>query len=159
AARLGFPGERMIVAAGGRGDGVTFGDLLDAPAIAGPAGAEDESICLMLYTSGTPGRAKGVARPQRARPAPRASPDADHRYRPGESALGVMPMFHTMGVRSLLASALVNGKLVCMSEYAPAELLRITAAERLTSLFLVPTMFHDILRERNFGSLDLSSLS
>src|SRR5262249_21727816 len=128
-------------------------------AIAGPVGAKDESIYLMLYTSGTTGRPKGVPRSHRAELAAGVSQIAHHRYRPGESALGVMPMFHTMGVRSLLASALVNGKLVCMSEYAPGELLRITAAERLTSLFLVPTMFHDVLREQNFGSLDLSSLS
>jgi 2-furoate---CoA ligase len=159
AARLRFPGDRMIVAADGRGDGVRFAALRDAPALAGPVGADDDAICLMLYTSGTTGRPKGVPRSHRAELAAGVTQVAHHRYRPGESALGVMPMFHTMGVRSLLSSALLNGKLVCMSEYTPGELLRLTAAEHVSSLFLVPTMFHDILREPKFTTTDLRSLA
>jgi 2-furoate---CoA ligase len=46
-----------------------------------------------------------------------------------------------------------------MSEYAPTEVLRVVEAERLSSLFLVPTMFHDILREPKFESADLRSLA
>jgi 2-furoate---CoA ligase len=159
AAKLRFPGERMIVAADGRGDGMRFDTLFDGPALSGPVGVDDRSVCLMLYTSGTTGRPKGVPRSHRAELAAGVSQIAHHRYRPGESTLGVMPMFHTMGVRSMLASALVNGKLVCMSDYAPAEVLRMVEAERLSSLFLVPTMFHDILREPKFESADLRSLS
>src|SRR5262245_62706349 len=146
AARLRFPGEKMIVAADGHGDGIRFEHLRDGAAVAGPAGADCEATCLMLYTSGTTGKPKGVPRSHRAELAAGVSQVAHHRYRPGESALGVMPMFHTMGVRSLLSSALVNGKLVCMPEYAASEVLRIVEQERLSSLFLVPTMFHDILR-------------
>jgi 2-furoate---CoA ligase len=77
----------------------------------------------------------------------------------GESSLCVMPMFHTMGVRKMLSSALVNGKLVCMPDYSPAGVLRAVAAERVTSLFLVPTMFHDIVRDPTFAMHDLRSLS
>lgn len=157
AARLRFPGERMIVLADGSSDGIRFERLLDGPAVDGPVGGDDASTCLMLYTSGTTGRPKGVPRSHRAELAAGVSQVAHHRYRPAESALGVMPMFHTMGIRSLLASALVNGKLVCLGEYAAVEVLRLVEAERLSSLFLVPTMFHDILREQT--SCDLGSLS
>jgi 2-furoate---CoA ligase len=157
AARQKFPPARMITAAGAKGDGVAFARLLDTPAVDGPAGGDDAAICLMLYTSGTTGRPKGVPRSHRAELAAGVSQVAHHQYRPGESALGVMPMFHTMGVRSLLASALINGKLVCMADYAAGEVLRIVEQERLSSLFLVPTMFHDILRESH--SCDLGSLS
>src|SRR5262245_54597839 len=156
AARLRFPGERMILAADGRGDGVRFERLRDGRAIAGPLGVDDDAICVMLYTSGTTGKPKGVPRSHRAELAAGVSQIAHHGYRPGESALGVMPMFHTMGIRSLLASALVNGKLVCMAEYSAGAVLRAVESERLSSLFLVPTMFHDILREQtsaDFGSL------
>ena len=38
-------------------------------------------------------------------------------------------------------------------------MLRLVSAERLTTLFLVPTMFHDVLRHAEFGRYDLSSLS
>jgi 2-furoate---CoA ligase len=68
-------------------------------------------------------------------------------------------MFHTMGVRKMLSLALVNGKLVCMADYSPAGVLRAIAAERVSSLFLVPTMFHDIVRDPAFSRHDLRSLS
>jgi 2-furoate---CoA ligase len=159
AARLGIPGRRLIVAADGHGDGIAFDQLLAMPPVAGPAGVDDNATCLMLYTSGTTGRPKGVPRSHRAELAAGVSQVAHHHYRPGECALGVMPMFHTMGVRSLLASALVGGKLVCTSEYAPEEVLRLVAVERISALFLVPTMFHDIVRVPSIERFDLRSLS
>jgi 2-furoate---CoA ligase len=151
--------RRIIVAADGRGDGIRYETLLDARPLAAPLGADPAATCLMLYTSGTTGRPKGVPRSHRAELAAGVSQIAHHRYRPGECTLGVMPMFHTMGVRSLLSSALASGTLVCLPDYAPDEVLRLVAAERIGALFLVPTMFHDILRLPDFGRYDLTSLS
>jgi len=159
AARLGIDPRRWIVAADGRGDGVPFETLLASPPVDGPMGAEEGDTCLMLYTSGTTGRPKGVPRSHGNELAAAVSQIAHHHYRPGESALAVMPLFHTMGVRTLLSSALLNGKVVCLPEYAPDEVLRLVAAERVSSLFLVPTLFHDILRDPKFDAFDLSSLS
>jgi 2-furoate---CoA ligase len=159
AARLRIDPGRQIVAADGKGDGIRFETLLEAAPLAAPVGTDDAATCLMLYTSGTTGRPKGVPRSHRAELAAGVSQIAHHLYRMGESALCVMPMFHTMGVRTMLASALVSGKLVCMPDYSPAGVLRQVAAERISSLFLVPTMFHDIVREPDFAKFDLASLS
>jgi 2-furoate---CoA ligase len=159
AARLRIDPRRQIVAADGKGDGIRFEKLLDESPVAGPASPDDAATCLMLYTSGTTGRPKGVPRSHRAELAAGVSQVAHHQYRMGESSLCVMPMFHTMGVRKMLAAALVNGKLVCMPEYSPGAALRAVEAERVTSLFLVPTMFHDIVREPEFTKRDLRSLS
>ena len=57
--------------------------------------------------------------------------------------MGVMPMFHTMGVRSLLTTALLSGKLVCVSDYAPDEVLRLVAlghtnSEIATKMYISP---------------------
>src|SRR5215470_6493605 len=125
AAALGIDPTRVIVAADGKGEGRRFEMLRDAPPVAGPSSPSEFSTCLMLYTSGTTGRPKGVPRSHRAELAASISQVAHHQYRPGESALGVMPMFHTMGIRILLASALLNGRFVCMPDYAPDELLRL----------------------------------
>ena len=81
-----------------------FADLLAAPAEATPRAGEDD-LSLMLYTSGTTGRGKGVPRTHRAERAAALAHIAQNCYRAGERTLGVMPLYHTMGVRSLLAMA------------------------------------------------------
>lgn len=159
AAALEIDPRRVIVAADGKGEGKAFADLLDARPISGPMGVNEFSTCLMLYTSGTTGRPKGVPRSHRNELTASISHVAQNQYRQGDSCLGVMPFFHTMGVRILLGSAILNGTMVCVPNYEPEEVLRLVAAERLTTLYLVPTMFHDVLRHPKFGSYDLSSLS
>jgi 2-furoate---CoA ligase len=71
--------------------------------VAPQAGPED--LSLLLYTSGTTGRPKGVPRRQRAERAAALAHVAQNLYCRGERTLGVMPLYHTMGVRSLLAYA------------------------------------------------------
>jgi 2-furoate---CoA ligase len=159
ATRLKIDSARQIIAADGKGDGIRFEKILEGTPVVGPMTTDDGAACLMLYTSGTTGRPKGVPRSHRAELAAGVSQVAHHQYRMGESSLCVMPMFHTMGVRKMLSSALVNGKLVCMPDYSPAGVLRAVATERVTSLFLVPTMFHDIVRDPTFAKHDLGSLS
>ena len=152
-------GIATIVAADGKGDGGRFESLFAAAPLGRPTVPPDDATCLMLYTSGTTGRPKGVPRSHRAELAAAVSHIAHNQYRHGESALGVMPLFHTMGVRSMLCAALLNGKLVAVPDYSPGEVLRLIAEERVSSLFLVPTMYHDVLREADFRRFDLGSLS
>ena len=55
----------------------------------------------MFYTSGTTGQGKGVPRRHRAERAAAIAHVAQNAYLYGEVTLGVMPLYHTMGVRSL----------------------------------------------------------
>ena len=64
-------------------------------------GADAWSV--MLYTSGTTAKPKGVPRRHRAERAAAVAHVAQNQYGYGERTLGVMPLYHTMGVRSLLA--------------------------------------------------------
>ena len=59
-----------------------------------------------------------------------------------------MPLYHTMGVRSLLAMALIDGVFVCMPRFDTQGALDLIEAERLTCLYLVPTLYHDVLTQR-----------
>jgi 2-furoate---CoA ligase len=70
-----------------------------------------------------------------------------------------MPLFHTMGIRILLGMAILSGRFVCMPEYSPERVLKAVSDQRISTLSLVPTMFHDMLRHPNYGSYDLSCLS
>ena len=134
-----------------------FGALLSTPAEATPCAGEDD-LSLMLYTSGTTGRGKGVPRTHRAERAAALAHVAQNCYRTGERTLGVMPLYHTMGVRSLLAMAPVGGAFVCQQRFEAASALRLIEAERITALYLVPTLYYDLLRSPGFADADVSSV-
>ncbi len=76
----------------------------------------------------------------------------------GERTLGVMPLYHTMGVRSLLAMSLINGAFVCLPRFDVARALALIEAERITNLYLVPTLYHDLLHNDRFARTDVSSV-
>ncbi len=129
--------------------GAALDALLQAPPALPAASAEHWSV--MLYTSGTTGRPKGVPRRHRAERAAAIAHIAQNCYGPGEVALGVMPLYHTMGVRSLLASALVDGVFVCQPRFDPGGALDLIEAEGVTALYLAPTLYHDLLAHPAFS--------
>src|SRR5262249_23659754 len=70
---------------------------------------------------------------------------AQNLYAAHERTLGAMPLYHTMGVRSLLAMSLIGGAFICLPRFDVARALELIAAERITNLYLVPTLYHDLL--------------
>jgi len=124
---------------------------------AGPR-ANAEAWSVMLYTSGTTARPKGVPRRQRAERAAALAHVAQNLYGRGECTLGVMPLYHTMGVRSLLAMSLIGGAFVCLRRFDVGEALRLIAAERVSNLYLVPTLYHDLVHHPLFAGSDVSSV-
>jgi len=134
-----------------------FDALRNSEPVDGPSETDDTEICLMLYTSGTTGRPKGVPRSHEAERLAASHCVAQLYYRQGESTLGVMPMFHTMGVRSMLMCMLLNSKLVCLPAWDAETAMSLIQEEAIDTLFLVPTMFHDILHHPSRGIYDLSS--
>jgi len=140
---------------------VVIGDgdpLPDGPEHPGALERDDRETSLLLYTSGTTGRPKGVPRSHAADRAGGLAQVLQHGYRQGERTLGVMPLYHTMGIHSLLAMHLVGGCFVPQARWEPAEALRLIEAERITSLYLVPTLFHDLLAAADPSGCDLSSV-
>ena len=135
-------------------DQLTAGNPAEPTPRAAPA-----DISVMLYTSGTTGRGKGVPRTHLAERAAALAHIAQNRYRYGERTLGVMPLYHTMGVRSLLSMALVNGVFVCQPRFDAATALELIAREAVTNLYLVPTLYHDLLVHAAFDATDVSSVS
>jgi len=136
-----------------------FDSLLAATPLDPQCAASAEDWSLMLYTSGTTGRPKGVPRRHRAERAAALAHVAQNAYLSGERTLGVMPLYHTMGVRSLLAMALIDGCFVCLPRFDAGAALRLIAAERVTNLYLVPTLYHDLLGHPDFAATDVSSVT
>lgn len=96
---------------------------------------------VMLYTSGTTAKPKGVPRSQRNEFAASAAHVMQCQYGYGEATLGAMPMYHTMGLRSLLAMVIIGGKFVEMPFYNADRAIELIESEGVTALYLVPTAF------------------
>ena len=113
---------------------------------------------MQLYTSGSTGRPKGVPRSHRADRAGAWSQALQHGYGWGDRTLGVMPLYHTMGIHSLLAMHCVGGCFVTQARWDAAEALGLIEEQRLTSLYLAPTLFHDLVHHPELGRHDVSSV-
>ena len=125
----------------------------------GPDVAVSESdLSLILYTSGTTGRPKGVPRTHRNHHAGALAQAFQCRYDWRERTLGVMPLYHTMGIHSLTSMAAVSGCFVCQPDWSAGGALALIARERLTALYLIPTLFHDLLQAPGFPQANVSSV-
>jgi 2-furoate---CoA ligase len=137
-------GVRRIAVADGEG-GLAFDELLTGHGPDQPSGVDERAPALMLYTSGTTGRPKGVPRAAAAERAAALAHVVQCSYRPGERTLGVMPLYHTMGMRSLLSMSLVGGCFVVQPDFRAADALAAIEAERISALYLAPTLYHDVV--------------
>lgn len=137
---------------------VPFGALLENDGGVPVARVGADAFSVMLYTSGTTSWPKGVPRRHRAERAAGVAHVAQNLYRNGEVTLGVMPLYHTMGIRSLIAMSLIGGTFVCLPRYDTRSALALIERERITNLYLVPTLYHDLVHDPAFAGADVCSV-
>jgi 2-furoate---CoA ligase len=135
-----------------------FARLLEAEEHPGALDVDERAESLMLYTSGTTGKPKGVPRSHRADRAAGLSQVIQHGLEFGDRTLGAMPLYHTMGMHSLLAMSLVGGCFVAQPRWDARDARDLIEQERLTALYLAPTLYHDLVTQPDVGSRDLSSV-
>ena len=143
-ARPPAPGADLRLAVGGRLPG--FDDYEAALAVEDPSPIDDPTLgTAMLYTSGTTGYPKGVAK----------APDPDnyvvgllaYAYREGDVHLCTGPLYHAAPWTISLVTPLSCGvPVVLMERWDPVECLRLIEQHRVTHTHMVPTMFHRLLR-------------
>jgi 2-furoate---CoA ligase len=124
----------------------------------GALGVDERETSLMLYTSGTTGRPKGVPRSHAADYYGSLFQVVQQGYGYGDRTLGVMPLYHTMGIHSLISMHLCGGCFLSQARWDPEEALRLVQEQRLTSLYLAPTLFYDLVHHPRVGEYDLSSV-
>lgn len=119
----------------------------------------DSATSVMLYTSGTTGKPKGVPRTHRAEFHAAVAHLHQSRSAPFETTLGVMPMFHTMGLRTLLSSVLSAGTWVPQVRFDAEESLELITRERVSALYLVPTIYWSLLGTGRLGETGVRKLA
>ena len=132
----------------------------DALGAESPAALDDPQLgCVMLYTSGTTGRPKGVAR----RPVSELANGLYklYGYRPGDVHLCTGPLYHAAPLSISMILPLSTGTtMVLMERWSPERTLELVEQRRVTHTHMVPTMFHRLLAlpEGVRQRYDLSSL-
>ena len=137
---------------------IAFEDLLTDARTTSASHASEAAYSIVLYTSGTTGRPKGVLRTHRAERAAALAHIAQNQYARAERTLGVMPLYHTMGIRSLIAMTMLNGTFVAMPRWDSARALELLERERITNLYLAPTLYYDLLADSDIERRDLRAL-
>ena len=132
----------------------------DAPPIDPGTPIEPRSIALLMYTSGTTGRAKGVEMSHQGLDYMRLceSLEPEFQWRADDVLLMVMPNFHLLGT-SLPIQSLYNGSTVSILQVLdPGKLLGLIQADRPTILVLAPTVIQMILDHPAAKTTDFSSV-
>ena len=139
-------------------------DLQDEASLYGDANGELPEVgtndpAQIQYTSGTTGFPKGVVLSHRNL-ANNARLFAEAvGIRPGERALGLTPLFHTIGCSMGVLGALqVGGAFVPLLAFDPAAALDLIEREKLAWTIGVPTMARAMVEEQRARPRDLSSL-
>ena len=119
---------------------------------------------MMLYSSGTTGRPKGIVRPLSGRPAGTSNPLAPFtpRLQMDESTVYLCPapLHHAAPIGFSLTTQRLGGTVVLMERFEPEAMLAAIERYRVTHVQLVPTMFVRLLKlpPELRARYDLSSL-
>ena len=159
-AAAGHQARLVFVGNDGPAGSLPFDELLASGATGAALDRElaEGDLSLILYTSGTTGRPKGVPRTHRNHVAGALAHVIQCGYGWLERTLGVMPLYHTMGIHSLTSMAAVNGCFVCQPDWSGEGALALIESERLTALYLIPTLFYDLVRAPGFAPARVSSV-
>jgi fatty-acyl-CoA synthase len=120
-----------------------------------------DAPCILLYTSGTTGRPKGVVITRDNVLFSCLNFTALASVGPNSRLLCDAPLFHTVGLMAITRTALHQGACVVLSDrFVPsATLERLSdAALGITHYFVVPQMIEALMREPTAGRADFSRL-
>ncbi len=124
-----------------------------------PARASDEDLAILLYTSGTSGKPKGV---MLSHGNVTTNIEQVHRFASfsdRDVLFGVLPQFHSFGLTVLTLMPLVVGcRAIYTARFVPARIVKLLREHRPTALVLIPSMYNALLHVKDATPADFSSL-
>lgn len=138
-----------------------------APALPEPPAVSEDALAIIMFTSGTTGRARGALMSQRGVVANLQNllvltgrlPDELPPDRPGTVSLLTVPLFHLSGLQVSISTLLTGGRLVLLEgRFDPSAVLRLIEQERVRVWGSIPTMVSRVLEHPELGRHDVSSL-
>jgi fatty-acyl-CoA synthase len=119
----------------------------------------DDDVAVLMFTSGTTGRAKGVVLTHGNIWWNAVNVDSVVHTCKDDVTLAAAPLFHIGGLNALTLRTLVRGGTVLLRRtFDPVQTLEDLVCHRVTTTFGVPAMFSALMRVPGFGEVDLSAL-
>ncbi len=147
-----------VVPLEGEGEG-SFESLIRGESIEEPpTDIADDDTTILLFTSGTTGKPKGVPLSHDAFVAyalenvEPADPDVEERN------VITVPLYHVAGIQAMLPAIYGGRTLIMMRQFELKQWLETVQRERATRAMLVPTMLKWIVDDPELDTYDLSSL-
>ncbi|RJQ75228.1 MAG: long-chain-fatty-acid--CoA ligase [Desulfobacteraceae bacterium] len=132
--------------------------LSDAASTEPPVPIDEQDVSSLRYTSGTTGKPKGVIHNHRNYITMLFNIlTSGFTIREGDSIALMGPVTHASG--SMILPHILNGaKVIILSHFEAGQILELVQKERITTLYLVPTMIVMLLNHPKVSDYDLSSL-
>lgn len=124
-----------------------------------PAGASDDDLALLLYTSGTSGRPKGVMLTHGNLSANIMQVRDWVHFTRADVMLGVLPQFHSFGLTVLTLLPLMGRlKVVYSARFVPQRIVKLFREHRPTVFVAIPSMYNALLTVKDADAADFASL-
>jgi long-chain acyl-CoA synthetase len=119
------------------------------PTRADPMPAAPDDTAVLLYTSGTTGRPKGVPLTHRNLHSNIASVIDRLQAQPDDIFLAVLPLFHAFGLAVLMLGPLLLGaEVTYLPRFSPERVAALVAQRKVTVFVAVPSMYRLLVRSK-----------
>ncbi len=129
------------------------------PPLRWPPNPKDDELAVLLYTSGTSGRPKGVMLTHGNLHSNAVAAVEHANITSAETFLGVLPQFHSFGLTVLtLMPLLIGAKVVYTARFVPRKIISLIEEHRPDIFIAVPSMYGALLSVKKAGPESFKSI-